>query len=112
MKRLALLVVAAVPVACGTATLAAPDIWLEKRLSAKDLSVRSIACVPSGLRFSGSPSYRCTVNFGDPHLVPYCVALAEGRYVTDRERPELRCYAPEDEARYRAATAGSGLAGG
>jgi hypothetical protein len=104
VRRLALLVAAAVLAACGTATLGAPDAWLQARLAARGLSVRSIDCVDSGLSFSGSPSYRCTVNFGDPHLVPYCVALADGRYVTDRERPELRCYTPEDEARYRAAT--------
>jgi hypothetical protein len=38
------------------------------------------------------------------HLVPYCAALIDGALVTDREVPDLRCYPPEDEERYRAAT--------
>ena len=99
------LVAAAALAACGGGADApeAAANALRGRLEARSLSVRSIGCVASGLSYEGAVSYRCTVNFGDPHLVPYCAALVDGGLVTDRERPELRCYRPEDEARYRAA---------
>ena len=94
--------------ACGSTPPGGPDSAasaLRARLEALDLSVRSVACIGSGLVFNGATAFRCTVNFGDPHLVPYCAVLVDGELVTDRERPELRCYPPEDEVRYRAATA-------
>jgi hypothetical protein len=100
------------PAVLATAALAAcgggPDTpeavanALRARLEERELSVRSVACLASGLSFEGATAYRCTVNFGDPHLVPYCAALPDGELVTDRERPALRCYRPEDEERYRA----------
>ncbi|MCC6224237.1 MAG: hypothetical protein IT201_12195 [Thermoleophilia bacterium] len=93
----------ALAVSCGgeRAGTAAAAAALRDRLEALDLSVRSIDCIDSELELEGRAAYRCTVNFGDPHLVPYCVALLEGGPVTDRERPELRCYPPEEEQRYR-----------
>lgn len=103
------LVAAAMLAGCGdgdaAATPQAAADALRVRLEGHDLSIRSIACVASDLpAFDGATAYRCTVDFGDPHLVPYCAALVEGELVTDRERPELRCYRAEDEERYRAAT--------
>lgn len=74
---------------------------LTARLEARALSVRWVRCVESSERFAGEPAFRCTVNFGDPHLVPYCVARVGGVHLTDRERPEMRCYPPAEEARYR-----------
>lgn len=89
--------------ACGgrADTPEAAAAALRDRLEARDLSIRSIACLDSGLELEGATAYRCTVNFGDPHLVPYCVALLEDGAVTDRERAELRCYPPGEEQRYR-----------
>jgi hypothetical protein len=34
---------------------------------------------------------RCKVNFGDPHIVQYCVVFIGGRLVTDHERRAIRC---------------------
>ncbi len=89
--------------ACGgrADTPEAAAAALRERLEARDLSVKSIDCLDSGLELEAATSYRCTVNFGDPHLVPYCVALLDSGAVTDRERAELRCYPPEEEQRYR-----------
>lgn len=100
MRRLAplLLVVGAVA-ACGGST--SVDEALRERLEGLKLSVRSINCVDSGLEYAGEPVSRCQVNFGDPHLVPYCAALLDGDITTDREAPDMRCYPPEDEQRYR-----------
>ncbi|MCL4289445.1 MAG: hypothetical protein KJ051_04150 [Thermoleophilia bacterium] len=103
--RAALLAAAllAVVAACGghADTPGAAAAALRERLEARDLSIRSIACLDSGLELEGATSYRCTVNFGDPHLVPYCIALLDSGAATDRERPGLRCYPPEEEQRYR-----------
>lgn len=103
MRRLApAFVAAALVAACGgTAPSERAAGALEQRLEGKRLSVRSIDCLDSGVRFSGEVSWRCTVNFGDPHVVPYCVALVDGKTFTDRETGELRCYPPQEEARYR-----------
>jgi hypothetical protein len=96
------LVLGAVPllVACGGSEAGAGDV-LQERLEAKQLSVTWVRCLDSGIVEEGEPVHRCTVNFGDPHLVPYCAVLLDGELVTDRERPQLRCYSPEDEQRYR-----------
>lgn len=80
------------------------DSALRERLEGLRLSVRSVACVDSGIRAGGEPVFRCHVNFGDPHVVPYCALVRGDELVTDREDPSLRCYPPEDEARYRRAT--------
>ena len=57
--------------ACGGAAPAV-DQALRHRLEERDLSVSSIACVDSGLRYEDADVFRCNVNFGDPHIVPYC----------------------------------------
>ncbi len=77
------------------------DEALRVRLEDKLLSVTWVRCLDSGIAEQSEPVYRCTVDFGDPHLVPYCAVLLDGELVTDREQPGLRCYPPEDEQRYR-----------
>jgi hypothetical protein len=91
---------AALLAACGGSE-ATVDEALQDRLEAKRLSVRWVQCLDSGIAERSEPVYRCTVDFGDPHLVPYCAVLFDGELVTDREQPGLRCYPPEEEQRYR-----------
>jgi hypothetical protein len=42
-------------------------------------------------RFRGAQVSRCNVNFGDPHIVPYCVVLVGETLVTDRENRAIDC---------------------
>jgi hypothetical protein len=48
-------------------------------------------------RYRDGATYRslrvtsCKVNFGDPHIVRYCVVMIAGRLVTDHERRAIRC---------------------
>jgi hypothetical protein len=105
MRPAALALLAAAIAGCGGNAAGPPvDEALRTRLVDGGLSVRSVACVDSGLRYGGAPVFRCNVNFGDPHIVPYCAALLEGALATDRERKDMRCYRPEDEQRYREGT--------
>jgi hypothetical protein len=64
---------------------------LEQRLAERKLSYRWVVCVPTKRSYAGSLIFRCNVNFGEPHIVRYCATLADGRLVTDRERPAMRC---------------------
>jgi hypothetical protein len=64
---------------------------LEARLVARKLSFRWVVCVPTKRSFAASPIFRCNVNFGEPHIVRYCATLADGRLVTNREQPGMRC---------------------
>ena len=64
---------------------------LEARLVARKLSFRWVACVRTKRSFAGSPIFRCNVNFGEPHIVRYCATLADSRFVTNREQPDMRC---------------------
>ena len=89
---------------CGGAP--AIDEALRDRLEERALSVRSVSCIDSGLRYEGARVFRCNINFGDPHVVPYCAALVDGSLATDREHADMRCYRPEDEQRYRDAAFG------
>jgi hypothetical protein len=95
-----LLALAVLPlvVACGssdaTSTSAKPDevrAALEARLLGKKLSYRWVVCLRTRRSFAGSPIFRCNVNFGEPHIVRYCATLEAGRFVTNREQPEMRC---------------------
>lgn len=85
-------------VACGssesTSASARPDevkAALEARLLGKKLSYRWVVCVRTKRSFAGSRIFRCNVNFGAPHIVRYCATLEEGQFVTNREKPEIRC---------------------
>jgi hypothetical protein len=42
-------------------------------------------------RFAGAEMSRCNVDFGDPHVVPYCAVLVRGTLIADRENPALDC---------------------
>jgi hypothetical protein len=64
---------------------------LETRLVARKLSYRWVVCVRTKRSFAGSPIFRCNVNFGEPHIVRYCATLGNGRLVTNREQPDMRC---------------------
>ena len=113
MRRLAPALLAAVSLAgCGgpSETPVAPastrpgvEDALRGRLEAKLLSVEWVACIDSGQVYAGERVFRCNVNFGDPHVVPYCAAVLAGKLETDRERKDMRCYRPEDAERYRKA---------
>jgi hypothetical protein len=64
---------------------------LEARLLGKKLSYRWVVCVRTRRSFTGSPIFRCNVNFGEPHIVRYCATLEDGQLATNREQPEMRC---------------------
>ena len=101
MRCSALLLALALPlllVACRSshttsvnAKAAAVRAALEGRLLGKKLSYRWVVCMRTIRWFAGSPIFRCNVNFGEPHIVRYCATLTDGRFVTNREQPEMRC---------------------
>ena len=64
---------------------------LESRLLDRNLSFRWVVCVPTKASFAGSTIFRCNVNFGEPHIVRYCATLDDGKLVTNREQPAMRC---------------------
>jgi hypothetical protein len=58
----------------------------------KELTYRSVACVPNGRRYRGRPIVRCNVNFGmDPHVEAYCVVYGHGRLTTNHEDKDIPC---------------------
>ena len=75
----------------GGTSPAAAATALRARLAARDLSPRWVRCADSGRRAGGDPVYRCTVNYGDPHILAYCAVLRGGRLATQVEDPALRC---------------------
>jgi hypothetical protein len=64
---------------------------LEYRLHSEYLDYRWVLCVPQRAQYHGHQLSRCNVNFGEPHIVPYCAALVRGRLVTDHENHALNC---------------------
>jgi hypothetical protein len=70
---------------------AGAEAALGARLRERDLSFRWVRCVDGGRRREGAVVWRCTVNFGQPHLPAYCVLVRDGRAVTQVEDPTLRC---------------------
>lgn len=64
---------------------------LEARLTGKQLSFEWVYCLRTKRTLDGSRIFRCNVNFGEPHIVIYCVTLEDGELVTNREDPALRC---------------------
>jgi hypothetical protein len=100
VRGAAALVLAAAALACGCGggadrpppvRAADAEAALAARLRAKDLSFRWIRCVDGGSRREGGVTWRCTVNFGAPHLPAYCVLVRDERAVTHVEDPTLRC---------------------
>jgi hypothetical protein len=64
---------------------------LESRLDGKRLSYEWVYCLRTLRSFEGRTIFRCNVNFGEPHIVIYCVTLDGDTLVTNRERPGIRC---------------------
>jgi hypothetical protein len=96
VRRIAPLVAALALVAgCGgndeAATPREVKSALEARLVDKNLSFEWVYCLRTKLEFEGRDIVRCNVNFGEPHIVIYCAVLDEGRLITNRERPAIRC---------------------
>jgi len=93
VRRAALLAPLALVVGCGSS---GPDPAtvkdaLEARLIAKSLSFDWVVCVHTTRSFDGRPIFRCNVNFGEPHIIRYCATLKDGKLVTNREQPSMRC---------------------
>ena len=55
------------------------------------LAFRWVACVRDGRSFRGARIVRCQVDFGDPHIVPYCSVLERGWLVTDHDDAAIPC---------------------
>lgn len=64
---------------------------LRAYLDRQYLSYRWVVCTPIHRSYRGSRLSRCNVDFGSPHIVPYCAALVNGALVTDRENKALDC---------------------
>lgn len=64
---------------------------LRARLRGRGLSYRWVVCTATPHRYAGRPLERCNVDFGDPHLVPYCAVLIGGRLLTDHENRRISC---------------------
>jgi hypothetical protein len=75
----------------GPATAREVQVALESRLLGRNLSYRWVVCVRTKASFTGSPIFRCNVNFGEPHIVRYCATLDDGQLTTNREQPDIRC---------------------
>jgi hypothetical protein len=64
---------------------------LVHKLQGEYLSVRWAHCYRDARMYRALRVTRCKVNFGDPHIVQYCVVVIAGRLVTDHERRAIRC---------------------
>ena len=64
---------------------------LRAKLDRQHLSYQWVVCTAMHRRFDGREISRCNVDFGDPHVVPYCAVLVGGTLITDRENPKLNC---------------------
>ena len=64
---------------------------LVRKLQGEYLSVKWAHCYRDAKTYRALRVTRCKVNFGDPHIVQYCVVIIAGRVVTDHERRAIRC---------------------
>jgi hypothetical protein len=64
---------------------------LVRRLRSEYLSVRWAQCFRDTKTYRSVRVTRCKVNFGDPHIVQYCVVVIAGRVITDHDRRAIRC---------------------
>ena len=64
---------------------------LVRKLQGEYLSVRWVHCYRDPKTYKTLRVTRCKVNFGDPHIVQYCVVIIGGRVVTDHERRAIHC---------------------
>ncbi len=94
MKRAALLAALTLAAGCGgeaETSRAAVRAALEARLDGKRLSYEWVYCLRTRRTFEEKTIFRCNVNFGEPHIVIYCVTLDGDTLLTNRERPGIRC---------------------
>ena len=101
MKRAALLAALILAAGCGgkaETSPAAVQAALEARLDGKRLSYEWVYCLRTRRTFEEKTIFRCNVNFGEPHIVIYCVTLASDTLLTNRERPGIRCGRGEADA--------------
>lgn len=73
------------------ATRAAVEAALQRRLDRAYLSYQWVFCVGMDRFYHGWRVWRCNVDFGDPHIVQYCVILKGHTLLTDRENHALDC---------------------
>jgi hypothetical protein len=64
---------------------------LVRQLKGEYLSVRWAHCYRDPKTYRSLAVTRCKVNFGDPHIVQYCVVISAGRVLTDHQRRAIRC---------------------
>jgi hypothetical protein len=64
---------------------------LVRQLRSEYLTVRWAQCFRDARTYRSVRVTRCKVNFGDPHIVQYCVVIIGGRIVTDHQRRAIRC---------------------
>ena len=64
---------------------------VEARLLARRLSFEWVYCLRTPREVGGARIFRCNVNFGEPHIVIYCVTFEGDELVTNREHPEIGC---------------------
>ena len=65
---------------------------LRQRLHRQSLVYQWVVCVKMHRRYyQGHVLSRCNVNFGEPHIVPYCALLLHGKLVTDRQNRAVDC---------------------
>ena len=98
MRRAAVAAALAAAVAglagCGSsAEPAVADVGkaVEARLLARRLSFEWVYCLRTTREVGGARVFRCNVNFGEPHIVIYCVTFEDGQLVTNRENPRIHC---------------------
>jgi hypothetical protein len=82
-----------------TSTRAAVEAALRRRLSRAYLSYQWVLCVKMDRVYHGLRVWRCNVDFGDPHIVQYCVILRGRTLITDRENRALNCSPPRSRHR-------------
>ena len=76
----------------SAAPVATAKRLMEKRLDAKQLDYKWVACVAVGRTYKHVPITRCNVDFGiDPHVEGYCVLLKDGKLATNHEDPSIPC---------------------
>ena len=64
---------------------------LVRQLRSEYLTVRWVQCFRDPKTYRSVRVTRCKVNFGDPHIVQYCVVIIGGRIFTDHQRRAIRC---------------------
>jgi hypothetical protein len=81
---------------------------LVRKLRREYLSVKWANCFRDARTYRTLRVTRCKVNFGDPHIVQYCVVIIAGRVVTDHERRAIRCGVHPDPQLASASSSASG----